>query len=78
MKTQKLYVKALRLIFILGVSLSAFAQDIPDPESYFGFKPGADYKLIRWDKIVSYFDIDRFDESRESTGLSKDIKIFQR
>ncbi len=57
MKTQKLYVKVLRLIFVLGVSLSAFAQDIPDPESYFGFKPGADYKLIRWDKIVSYFDI---------------------
>ena len=57
MKTQKFYVKVLRLIFILGMSLSAFSQDIPDPESYFGFKPGADYKLIRWDKIVSYFDI---------------------
>ena len=57
MKTQKLYVKVLSLIFILGLSLSAFAQDIPDPESYFGFKPGADHKLIRWDKIVSYFDI---------------------
>ncbi len=57
MKTQKLHVKVLSLIFLLGMSLSAIAQDIPDPESYFGFKPGADHKLIRWDRIVSYFDI---------------------
>lgn len=57
MKTQKFYLIGLLLIFILSMSSNAFAQDIPDPESYFGFKPGADYKLIRWDKIVSYFNI---------------------
>ncbi len=57
MKTQQFRLKGLLLISILSMSLSAFSQDIPDPEAYFGFKPGADYKLIRWDKIVSYFNI---------------------
>src|ERR1700683_4265293 len=30
------------------------AQQIPVPEDYFGFKIGADKKLVRYDKIVEY------------------------
>jgi len=32
----------------------ARAQQIPTPEDYFGFKIGADKKLVRYDKIVEY------------------------
>jgi hypothetical protein len=35
----------------------AFSETIPDPETFFGHKPGADYKLIRWEKIHEYFKI---------------------
>lgn len=57
MNTQKNILKGLLIIFILSISQITFAQDIPDPESYFGFKPGSDYKMMRWDKIVNYFNI---------------------
>lgn len=44
------------LFTIQGVSL-AFSENIPDPETFFGHRPGADYKLIRWEKIYEYFNI---------------------
>ncbi|MBD3330184.1 peptidase M14, partial [Candidatus Peregrinibacteria bacterium] len=44
-------------IFILGLLAYAYPNDIPDPESFFGHKPGADFKLIRWEKIVEYFNL---------------------
>ena len=28
---------------------------ITPPESFFGFRPGDDRKIARWDKIVDYF-----------------------
>lgn len=31
------------------------SQDIPSPESFFGFQPGTDRKIARWDAIVDYF-----------------------
>ena len=31
--------------------------DIPNPETYFGHQPGADFKLIRWEKIVDYYQL---------------------
>ena len=71
MKTRKFRLTGLLLISILSMSLSAFSQDIPDPEAYFGFKPGADYKLIRWDKIVSYFNI--LDEKSPRIDSGKDL-----
>ena len=70
MKALKFYLTGILLIFILSISSNAFTQDIPDPESYFGFKPGADYKMIRWDKIVSYFKI--LDE-KSSSIVVKDL-----
>ena len=30
-------------------------SNIVSPETFYGFKPGTDRKLIRWDKIVEYF-----------------------
>jgi hypothetical protein len=35
----------------------AFAQEIPSPESFFGFQMGADRKLARWDKLVEYYTL---------------------
>ena len=46
------------LSFCVGLAVSAgFSETIPDPETFFGHKPGADYKLIRWEKILEYFHI---------------------
>ena len=42
----------------------AFSSDIPNPESFFGHKPGADFKLIRWEKIVEYFQMLDTESSR--------------
>ena len=49
--------KFMSIFCIFCLSLSTYAGQIPDPETYFGHKPGADYKMIRWDDIVSYFNI---------------------
>src|SRR5215472_16235535 len=38
---------------LFALSLAAFAA-VPSPEQYFGFRIGADKKLVRWDKIVEY------------------------
>lgn len=43
--------------FILVTGSLAFSETIPDPETFFGHKPGADSKLIRWEKIHEYFNI---------------------
>ncbi|MFC2166441.1 M14 family zinc carboxypeptidase [Acidobacteriota bacterium] len=50
----------LLIVVFLYVLLGAppiFSEDIPNPETFFGHKPGADYKLIRWEKIHEYFNI---------------------
>jgi len=57
MKPNYYFVKIISFICIFCLSVSAFDKQIPDPETYFGHKPGADYKMIRWDKIISYFNI---------------------
>ena len=42
------------LVILAGNPLQA-QNEIPTPESYFGFQMGADRKLARWDRIVDYF-----------------------
>ena len=42
-------------VIALSLTRSASAQ-IPTPEQFFGFPVGADKKLIRWDKMLEYFD----------------------
>ncbi len=43
--------------FIFFGASQAYSENIPDPETFFGHKPGADFKLIRWEKIHEYFNI---------------------
>jgi len=56
MRTKVLAAVLVFFFMITGVSL-VFSEKIPDPETFFGHKPGADYKLIRWKKIYEYFNI---------------------
>jgi len=45
------------VVFLAGIAAQAQGAMIPDPENFFGHKPGADYKLLRWDKIHEYFQL---------------------
>ncbi|RMG31507.1 MAG: peptidase M14, partial [Methanobacteriota archaeon] len=45
----------LPLFLCLVFSISAISQPISSPEDVFGFKMGADKKLVNWEQIVSYF-----------------------
>ena len=42
------------LILILAVG-GAYAQKVPTPEEFLGFKVGADYHLIDYDQALEYF-----------------------
>ena len=55
LKTFPLFIVVVLTLF-LGDS-PVFSANVPDPETFFGFKPGADFKLIRWEKIHEYFDL---------------------
>jgi hypothetical protein len=44
-------------IFLASIAAQAQEAAIPDPETFFGHKPGADYKLLRWDRIHDYFQL---------------------
>jgi hypothetical protein len=57
MKYKNIHSIAVCGIFILCLFAYAYPNDIPDPESFFGHMPGADFKLIRWEKIVEYFKL---------------------
>ena len=39
------------------VPARAMGQEIPTPESFFGFQMGADRKLAGWDKLVEYYNL---------------------
>jgi len=54
---KKITTHVLTLAFICGLAANAFSADIPKPETFFGHKPGADFKLIRWEKIYEYFQL---------------------
>jgi hypothetical protein len=54
----------LTLAFICGLAANAIAADIPEPETFFGHQPGADFKLIRWEKIYEYFKLLAAESSR--------------
>ena len=53
-KTARL-IPALLLLVAAQTALLSAAGTIPTPESVFGFKPGADYKLATYDQTVEYF-----------------------
>ena len=45
---------ALTLLFSIPIVLRGDGR-LPTPESVFGFRPGADYKLATYDQSVDYF-----------------------
>ena len=46
------------LLLFLSFSLTAVkSQNLPSPESYFGFEMGADRKLAHWNKLVEYYNL---------------------
>lgn len=72
MKTRIVKFKPMLIsLIVLGMifsSIPSIGQNIPSPESYFGFQMGADRKLARWDKIVDYFSL--------LEGQSDRIKVY--
>ncbi len=59
------------IAIILLLSCSLFGQ-IQSPEDFFGFRPGADYKLEGWDQIVTYFRLlDSGSDKLQVTDLGK-------
>jgi hypothetical protein len=55
------------VLCLLSVSLGAAA--IPTPESVFGFRPGADYKLATYEQSVEYF--------KRVAASSKNVRLFE-
>jgi hypothetical protein len=46
------------LVLLFFIPKEGIAQgNLPTPESYFGFKMGADRKLAHWDDLVKYYDL---------------------
>ncbi len=52
-------ITALSLVAVIASTSTPVANaqsTIPSPEDYFGFQMGADRKLARWDKLVTYYE----------------------
>ena len=64
MNLKQFTIHVLTLACICGLAANAFSADIPEPEIFFGHKPGEDYKLIRWEKIYEYFQLLAAESSR--------------
>lgn len=45
----------LACLMAMALATVGSAQPIPNPEQFFGFRLGSDYKLASWEQIVSYF-----------------------
>ena len=56
MRRNPLCIVLLIAIFAI-LTANATAQSIPPPEKFFGFKMGADGELVKWDKVVEYFNL---------------------
>jgi hypothetical protein len=65
LKRLKSGIFCLSLALTFGLTSYIYTADIAAPETFFGHKPGADFKLIRWEKIVEYFQL----LSRESNRI---------
>ncbi len=61
------------LLAFFSFSVSTFAEavsvDIPDPESVFGFTPGADRKLIDYEQLIDY--VERVAEASPRVAISE-------
>ena len=59
-----------KALLLLALALSTHAQ-VTNPEKFFGFRLGSDYKMARWDKIVDYFAV----LEKESGGKMKVVNM---
>jgi len=59
MRSNGLPVRLISILLTLVFSGAALAQGQPitSPETFFGFRMGADRKLARWDKLVEYYKL---------------------
>ncbi len=59
MHTNRLFVRftIALLVTVLAQPVTARGQQLPTPESFFGFQMGADRKLAHWDKLVEYYNL---------------------
>lgn len=57
MKLKKFSSLIVGIVFIISLFDYIHPVEIPSPETFFGHKPGADFKLIRWEKIYEYFNL---------------------
>ncbi len=57
MRTKIFPIIIMVIFFALLCVSPSLSENIPDPETFFGHKPGADFKLIRWEKIHEYFNV---------------------
>jgi hypothetical protein len=48
-------IRAFATLILALSAASSTAQSLKSPEQYFGFKMGADHKLVKWPQIVEYF-----------------------
>lgn len=66
-------IKAFTWIFaILLLPTLSNSQNIPEPEKFFGFKPGADYQLFNYEKLIDYLSL-----TAKSCDMVKLVKIGQ-
>ena len=58
-----------RALLLVLVSAPLVAATLPTPDSVFGFRPGADYKLATYDQSVEYF--------KRVAAASKGVRLFE-
>src|SRR5437868_8538569 len=58
-----------RCILVLLLTAPLAAATVPAPESVFGFRPGADYKLATYEQSIEYF--------KRVAAASKHVRLFE-
>ena len=59
-------------VLVCCLAVSALAQPLPTPEEFAGYPIGSDGNLVRWERIVEYFEkLDRASDRVEVEELGK-------
>ena len=68
-----IYLLMLMSVFWSAIELSAQNEDkVPTPESFFGFKPGADRMLFTYEKLISYLEkVDEYSSRLKMVEIGK-------
>ena len=57
MKRQHMVLRLVLMLLVATPIVVEAQQQIPSPEEYFGHPMGADRQLVRWDRLVEYYDL---------------------